>query len=121
MSITFQITPINDTLFVKTSGKDDSLEEVMNYSKAIIEAAYKNNSKKIFCDERELEYDLSTFQTFEAGKFASQFSKYVCKIAIVCNPIFIEDGKFYETVATNRGLLIRVTSSIQVAEDWINK
>jgi hypothetical protein len=119
MAINFSITNENSLIRVKASGKDDNLEQVKDYGMAIIEAAVLSASKAIICDERELEYTLNTFDTFESAKFISENAPTVAKVALVCNPKCIDDAIFWQTVASNRGLFVKVFETINEAEAWI--
>ncbi len=121
MAITYQIENSEDFLKVFTSGNDESLEDVLNYVNAIVQAAIKYQSKKILCDERNLKYELSTTETFELAESIAKHIKNLAKITIVCNKKYIEDGKFLETASKNRGLMIRVTSNYNEALEWLEK
>lgn len=119
MAISFQIKSEERFLKVVAKGKDDDLNQVLDYSNAVIEAAIQNNSKKILCDERELEYSISITDTYQLAEAASLYASSLSKIAIVCDPKYLVDGKFYETVASNRGLFVRVTANFEEAVDWL--
>lgn len=119
MAISFEIESRDYFLTVIAKGKDDNLKEVEAYSTSVIEAAIKNKSKKILCDERELEYSLSIADTYKLAEAASKYAVNVLKIAIVCDSKNLIEGKFYETVASNRGLLVRVTADIDEATNWL--
>lgn len=119
MSIHFSIIHEGNLLKVKASGKDDNIEDVLNYTNAIIDAALQYNAHRILCDERDLEYNLSIGETFQLAEIVAEKHKYAVRIAIVYHPKFIRDAQFYETVATNRGLIIKVTSNIDLALRWL--
>lgn len=119
MAIMHEILNSNAYLKVIASGIDDNLSQVQEYAQAVIEAAHKYQSLKILCDERLLNYNLSTIDTFELANFASQYAKFCRKIAIVCNPNSLEAGKFYETVSQNRGLTVKIFTDFSEAEEWL--
>lgn len=121
MPITFDTAITSQTLHITTKGTDDNLEEVLNYSQAVLELAIKNNSRRILCDERALEYTISIPDTYELAENLSVYATQVARVAIVCNEKYLEIGKFYETVASNRGLIIHVTSDYNDAKTWLNK
>ena len=121
MSIKFTIVNQKNYLKVKASGKDDNLEEVFHYANSILKEASKNKSKRILSDERELVYEISTLDTFTLAEEAAKHCRHLMKIAIVCNSRYLEEGKFYETVASNRGLIVRVTDNYDEAEKWLLK
>lgn len=119
MAIHYQTEVRGNLMKVITSGEDESLEEVMDYAHTIINEAVKANITKVLCDERNLIWKLSAFDTFQLAENTSKLAPRVAKIAIVCNPKYVEEGRFYETVATNRGLIIRVLSDIEEAKKWL--
>ena len=120
MAIKYQIEKQEEWLKVVASGEDDSLEEVLAYGGAIIQAAIEYSSKKILCDERGLRYAISLTDTYKLAEEASRFAKNVVRIAIVCNAHYLDEGRFFETVASNRGLIIRVTSNYDEATAWLD-
>jgi hypothetical protein len=119
MAISFQIENEECFLKVVAKGKDDDLNEVLAYSNAVVEAAIHHKSKRILCDERELEYSISVIDTFRLAESASIYANNLSRIAIVCDPKYLVDGKFYETVASNRGLFVRVTANYEEAVEWL--
>lgn len=119
MAIEYDYDVDGRLLSITAKGTDDNLEEVGNYARAVLGLSMKNNCNQIICDERELEYTLSTLDTFTLAESASREARNLDKIAIVCQQKQLRDGKFYETVSTNRGLSVFVTSSKDQAMEWL--
>lgn len=119
MAIDHQIESKNELLHVVAHGKDDNLEDAMNYGMAVIQAAKENSSKKILCDERNLVYNISVIDTYQLAETASRYASKIQQIAIVSNPKNSKDGKFYETVASNRGLRIKMFLDYNEAIEWL--
>ena len=119
MAIHYQTELEGKLLKVATSGEDENLEEVIAYANDIIDRAVKGNCTRVVCDERNLIWKLSTFDTFQLAENTSLKAPRIAKIAIVCNSRYVEEGRFYETVATNRGLVIRVLSDYDEALKWL--
>jgi hypothetical protein len=119
MAIEYQIENQDTFLHVVAKGQDDSLDEVLAYFGAIVEASLQHESHKILCDEREVAYTISVFDTFQLAETASKYAPKLVKVAIVCDPRYLESGKFYETVASNRGLSVLVTSNYTEAVEWL--
>jgi hypothetical protein len=119
MSIAYTFVVRNKTLHVKAAGKDDSLEEVRKYSLAILEAARTAGCTSVLSDETDLVYTLGVMDTFESAKFISEIAPMMCKAAVVCHPAQIDDAAFWETVAVNRGVLVRVFKTAREAEQWL--
>jgi hypothetical protein len=119
MAISYLMETDGYLLKVWAKGKDDSPDDVYKYMAAIVAKAIESESKKILCDERQLEYAVSILDTFELAEEASKYSGKFAMIAIVCNKKYLKDGKFYETVASNRGLKILVTDNYDDAVKWL--
>ncbi len=120
MAIEYEFCLENDLLKVTAKGEDENLEEVLEYGKAIIKKAVATDSRRILCDETELKYALSTFDTFEVAKTIAEYAPKVGRIAIICNPENIPDGKFWEDVAVNRGLTIKMCLTNEAALEFLS-
>ena len=121
MAIAHQMSVEGNVLYVKASGRDESEEEVKQYGLAVIQMALAHGAERVLCEETELEYALETFSTYEAAKFIAEVAPKICRVAIVCSPRDAESGAFWETVAVNRGLNVRVTTDLQRAKAWITE
>jgi hypothetical protein len=119
MAIEYVLKAEGDLLTVKTSGFDENLKEVEEYGLAILEACTAGHYSRVLCDETELEYRLSTFDTFQSAEFLASQAPRIGKAAIVCNARFIGEARFWETVAVNRGLTVRVFKDVQSARNWL--
>jgi hypothetical protein len=120
MGISFTTRAEGDTLFVKASGFDENLDDVKNFSMAVIEATRKNGAQRVLSDEREVEYRIGTFDTYDLGKFLSENVPSPLRIATVCNPSFISDATFFEDVVVNRGATLRIFTDVDKAKEWLN-
>ncbi len=119
MAIHYQITPVDTLLRVVASGFDESIQEVMSYAQAVIDAAIANESKLIFCDERDLEYRLSVHNVYDLATHAAAHARRSVKIAIVVPEKTLQDSRFYETVAVNRGMVVRMMATVEEAAAWL--
>ncbi len=119
MDIQYEFLITDNLLRVKASGRAESLEEVHRFGMAIVDAVRAHGSARVLCDETELEYALNTFDIFASAEFIAEHASKVTRVAIVCQPRQIEDGKFWETVARNRGLGVRFFKNIAGAEAWL--
>jgi len=121
MSIQYVFNDDFPLLRVKASGKDDDLEDVQNYGIAIIQSAVSSGCTLVLCDETDLEYTLGTFDTYQAATFLAEHAPKISKTAIVCKLQHMSDAAFWETVAVNRGLQVKVFKSLQEAEGWLRE
>jgi hypothetical protein len=119
MSITFKSEFVDGMLCTTATGRDDDLQQVIDYGTAIIDLANECGARLILCDETKLVYTLGTFDTFQLAQTIAERTKNIVRVAIVCSPDFLEDGKFWETVALNRFLQVRVDTDIERARAWL--
>jgi hypothetical protein len=120
MSIQYSLKPEGDLLTVKTRGFDENLQEVEQYGLAVLEACKEGSYSRVLCDETELEYRLGTLDTYQSAVFLANHAPRLIKAAIVCNEKFVKDAQFWETVAVNRGLTVRVFKGIGSAREWLD-
>ncbi|MBK9359206.1 MAG: hypothetical protein IPN08_17820 [Bacteroidales bacterium] len=121
MGIAYNFVVENELLRVKASGKDGNLDEVKAYGMSIIKAALDHGSEKVLCDESGLEYTLGTIDTFESARYISEYAPKIARIAIVCRSEDYDAAVFWQTVAVNRGLLVKVFNRVDIAEEWLNQ
>jgi hypothetical protein len=121
MAIECSFSVKENYLAVITKGIEESLNEVRECTSSIVEEAIKNNSRKILCDLRDLSYTLTTLDIYALAEYGATYASKVSKIAMVCQEKVLDDGRFYETVASNRGLTILVTTEYNQALDWLGK
>ena len=119
MSITYSFRAEGDTLYVDTSGFDDSLDEVLAYGAAVIEQALLHRTTRVLCDERQLVYRLTTLDTFAAAEYIAKEAPHIARIALVCAPQFFADAAFWENVAVNRGLSVCAFKDLERAKAWL--
>lgn len=120
MAIKVEVIDTKDILRVKASGIDDNLEQVIEYGSKLIELAKQYNVTKLLCDEQNLIYNLNTVDNFEAAEFIAKHAPKVARVAIVFNPQNFKDAEFWETVAVNRLLKIKLCKTIEEAEEWLS-
>ena len=124
MSIQFETSTEGTLLRARAWGEDDGLQEVKRYGMAIISACVEGGCDRALLDERELKYNLSITDTYELAKYYSeQIYKLLPKIiqtAIVCDQEFMKDAAFWEDCALNRGLYVKVFTSIDKALQWLD-
>lgn len=119
MAISFGVNYENGVLVITASGRDDNVQQVIDYGSSVIELAVKSGARYILCDERDIEYTLDTFDNFESARKIAELAPKVARIAIVCGAMYLEDGKFWETVAVNRALHVRVDTEMERARAWL--
>lgn len=119
MAIQHTTTVEDGILRVQASGFDESLAEVEAYGLAVIEACVRSGVSRVLCDERDLEYRLGTFDTFQAAAFLSAHAPKVGRIALVPRADGLGDARFWEDVVVNRGLTVKVFQDPEAARAWL--
>jgi hypothetical protein len=119
MAISHTLTVDGDRLTVVATGADDNLEDVLAYGEAVIGAAIKAGVRLVYCDERGLEYRIGTLDTHRAASVVAEHAPKVACVAIVCHERHAKDARFFETVAMNRGLLLRAFTDADAAQRWL--
>ncbi len=120
MAIRYAMQVEEGTLVVRASGFDESLAEVEQYGAAVIAACRAHGVTRVLCLEQELEYRLSTLDTFRAAEFVALHAPKVGRIAIVCAAASLPDGQFWENVVVNRGLTAAVFADPVAADHWLH-
>lgn len=121
MSITYLSEVKDDILIITANGKDEHAEMVIEYGRSVIQLVIESGVRRVLCDERNIEYNLGIIDTFEAARQVAEHAPKVGRIAIVCRPEFMKTGKFWETVAVNRGLHVRMYTDIELARAWLDE
>lgn len=119
MAIHYSFEMQSDYLLVKAWGMDEDLEEVKRYGEAVIQAAVQHNCTRVLCDETELVYRLELAETFFSAEHISKLVPSLHRVAIVTQASQLEVGKFWEDVAVNRGLYVRMYTSLDEARKWL--
>jgi hypothetical protein len=117
-SITFEVRP--DYLYAYVKGEKDSYEISKAYWQAISDECARNSVQKVLVDEDLAEPLPSMTDVFQGAAERSLMGLAGLKIAFVDRQIdHLEQNRFGELVATNRGLFCKVFSDFREAEAWL--
>jgi hypothetical protein len=119
MAISYSMTVDGQTLHVRAQGYDEDLDDVLHYGAAVIEAAVAHGVRHVLCNEIDLEYRLSTMDIYASAEYIAERAASVARVAIVCSARDAFDAHFWETVAVNRGLTVRMFALEDVARAWL--
>jgi hypothetical protein len=125
MGMILDITAESDLLHVEASG-DFSLDEAKRTFLEILGALARQKARKVLMDGRKLEGEPRTMERFYYGEFTAQSVKTFkgvsrdTKFAYVLEVPVRDHHKFGETVATNRGMLVKVFGDPEDARQWLN-
>jgi len=92
-------------------------ESIGVYLKGIPEVARESGYSKILVDIRQANIDLTYMDHYQAGE---DFARYFqgLSVAFVFNEIK-DNYAFGETVASNRGAVLRLFTSLKESYDWL--
>ncbi len=120
MAIIYDYTKKDNVLHVEAAGTGDSLEESINYVVRVKNIALEYNCQKILFDEQKLFYTLEDIELYQSVEFMVQNVPNNMKIAVVVHPEQKSEGDFWETMALNRGLYVKVCEDTDIALQWLN-
>jgi len=118
MPLTFHIDQREGYLHVEVSGTFD-LEQAKKSFRTFFDAAHAHSLSKILIDCRKMEgspQDLGRYQLAEAIAAQAGGSFRLVFLRKVKEPI---SDRFYETVAFNRGVNLKVTTDPEEAFKWL--
>ena len=108
-------------LYVKAAGKFDS-SIARDVTCEFLEEARNHSLNKVLCDLTSLtgfdEEDISFMTRFALAEFVANSMPLGFKLAILETPQQLS-GKIGETVISNRGGLVKVSSNMQEALEWL--
>ncbi len=107
-----------------------SLEEAESAFLNVIDAAAEHMCERILFDGRELTGEPNSIERFFYGEFAAEMCVdflYVLfkrgyktpKFAFVLKEPVLDPGRYGETVATKRGMIVKAFSDLDGAQEWL--
>ena len=126
MSMCQEIRPDSDLLRVCVTG-EFALEEAKRTFLEIMDAVALHKTKKVLFDGRTITGNPRTIERFYYGEFAAataahylaQSASVAPRFAFVLREPVLDPERFGETVAVNRGMLIKVYDNLEEALAWL--
>jgi hypothetical protein len=107
-------------LYVFVSGEKDSYDISIRYWREIADECQKSGVKKVLIEE-DIKENLSMHDTYRLASEILQLGFFGIRIAFVDRRNEQRQlNQFGETVASNRGLLVRVFNDGKDAENWLS-
>jgi hypothetical protein len=119
MAISFRVLDGDGFLRIVSTGLCEDLDQLKEYVLAMHKATISSGQIRVLVDETGVAYRLATVDDYHSGCFASQLAPQPLKIAVLCSPEGWSNAKFWETVAVNRGVPVRVFRDQNSAEAWV--
>ena len=85
----------------------------------MINAAKENNRAKILLDLRKLSGQMSMADRFQVVDYGTKSLGTIAKIAFVAREEVVMPGKLIETVAFNRGMVLKIFFNPDDAKQWL--
>ena len=106
-------------LYVEISGAFDRFrtKELM---RQVFQSAQSQSFSRILVDIRNMAGPIPTMARFEMARFLATEQKAVLRVAVLKLPEQVPDDKFFENVAGNRGIPVKVTTDLEKALDWLD-
>ena len=126
MSMKFELCPESDFLKVVVMG-EFSLEEATRTFLEMLEAVARHKVMKVLFDGRGIAGEPKTMERFYHGEFAAQsvanFAtrgvSRATRFAYIPDEPVLDPRRFGETVAVNRGMLIKTFDNLEDALGWL--
>jgi hypothetical protein len=126
MDIILEVRPESGCLTVGAMG-EFSLQEAKRTFLEMLEAVARHQIRKVLFDGRRLTGDPQTIERFYYGEFAAdsvlQFKDRgvspATKFAYILQEPVLDPQRFGETVAVNRGMLVKAFDDLEDALGWL--
>lgn len=121
MPLDYSFEVDGDQLLVTTRGFDDDINEAVSYGEAIIGSCLENKCSSVLIDESEMTAVLDHVSQYQMVQRLKSLIPYELSIALVANMEHYEDTSFGGMVAENRGVNIRIFTSVEAALEWLHQ
>ena len=119
MSLEYDFEVEGDLLIVRTSGHDDDINEAVAYGEAIIRNCVENKCSRLLIDETDMTDVLDIVSQYQMVQRLRPLIPYQLSVAIVANPDHYQDTSFGTMVAENRGIRVKVFTTMEDAKEWL--
>ena len=119
MPQTMHIKQQKGYLYVEVSGSFDE-RKAYEFIRQILKSTDQYRIFKVLVDIRDINGPISTTSRFSLAKFLATQRTPHMQMAVVESPGQVEEQRFFENVAVNRGSLVKVfTTSTDEALKWL--
>lgn len=112
------IEPKTEYLHVEVSGAFDKAN-ARDFLRQIFGATREHALSKVFVDIRRIKGPIATMARFELAEFLASEKDVQIRFAVLESPGQVPDDKFFETVAANRGGIVKVATEAEEAFQWL--
>ncbi len=121
MMIEYDVVPGDAYVSVCGRGEMRSVKDIAGYAWSMINDVLKTDSRKVLLDDTGIIGEMNTIDGYDAAvSIANEFGRArTIRCAIVPSAERMQGLRFFETVARNRGLMVRVFATTEEAENWL--
>jgi hypothetical protein len=105
-------------LHVDVSG-EFNLAKAKEFIHQIMRASHQHSVWKIFIDIRKIEGPIPNMARFELARLLAAGLTTSIRLAVLESAGQVPDDKFFENVAVNRGAMVKVTTDLEEAVEWL--
>lgn len=105
-------------LHVEVSGVFN-FQRAKDFFDTIVAECTKREQSKVLIDGRKMEGELSILYLYDLGKYLARVRTQAISFAIVGTEEVLLPDRFLETVASNLGAIVLVTTDIDKALQWL--
>ena len=119
MAIQCRFKVTDGVLWVWIEGREGEEDDIAECLLKALEASEECKCRGIVVDERNREYRLDTVGLLILAEKCSRHKARFRRFAFICDARSLYDASFWETAAVNRGLNVRVFTTVDDALTWI--
>jgi hypothetical protein len=113
-----QIEPKEKYLQVEVSGVFDQAK-AKGFIRAILNACQRHELWKIFVDIRKIRGPIPDIARFNLAEFLAAQQTVPVRMAVFESAGQVSDDGFFENVAVNRGVMVRVSTDLKEVVKWL--
>ena len=113
-----QIEPKEGYLHVEVSGVFDQAK-AKEFIRQILNACQKHELWKIFADIRKIKGPIPNTARFKLAEFLAAEQTVPVQMAVLKSEGQVPDDRFFENVAVNRGVMVKVSTDLKEVVKWL--
>ena len=120
MSIDYTTENKKKYLLVTSNGGSDDLAVISDYAREITNICKQQSYSAMLVDERDREYMLNeVLDLYKLANFFRTLNVTDIRIAIICQPQYLEQIRYFEKTTHDRGMKIKFFLDPDSAKRWL--
>jgi hypothetical protein len=113
-----QIEPKEGHLHVEVSGVFDQAR-AKEFIRQILNACQGHELRKILVDIRKIKGQIPNLARFKLAEFLTAEETVLVQMAVFKSEGQVPDDRFFENVAVNRGVMVKVSNDLKEVVKWL--